>query len=181
MAVTTLTSIPEVIEAGNTVRFTAAYADYPVGTWTAALYIGFDTPVLIAATTSGSNFLFTLPLTTTAAWPSGQFPYSIYATSGGERTTAQTGTVRIDPNRAQTRTPSAAEIQLEKIRDTIAILAADPDAQVSFNGQSRGASSIGEFKRMEVQLAAQVLRETRARLALAGGTQPTGEIAVRYA
>ena len=65
-----VSGIPSQFEAGDTVIFTENFPDYAVGTYTASLAMnnGVAAATTVTATTSGTNFLFTITAAVSAAY-----------------------------------------------------------------------------------------------------------------
>jgi hypothetical protein len=166
-SVTTTQGVPSSIEAGDEYHFTTSYADYPVGTWTAALVLvqGTGTPSSTAATISGTNFLFTLTSAATAALGvagTGQYQFSIYVTASGQRATAETGLITLLPNLAVARTPSFAEAQVTLLQGVLAAFNATDKYKVDFNGQMFERARITDYQKQLVYYQAAVIREQQA-------------------
>lgn len=183
-AVTTTAGIPAEIEAGNEYHFTVNYPDFPVGTWTAALVMvrGTGTPVSTAATTSGSDFLFTLTSTATAALgvsATGEYQFAVYVTSSSQRTTAETGIITVLPNLAVAQTPSFAQAQVTLLQTVLAAFNATDKREVDFNGQKFVRAGVNEYQKQLVYYQAAVIREQQAQKAQRG-EQTDGRVDVQF-
>lgn len=161
MSIQTLTGIPQKFNAGDTVVFTENFADFPVGTWTAKLWLnlGTGTPVSITATTSGNDFLFTISAAASADISPGTYEYSFIVTSGSQQATPKTGIVSVLPNFATAQTPTYAQQQVSLLQTAIAALNTTTNSSVSFNGQSFSKANLGEYKSALVYWEARVLFE----------------------
>lgn len=181
MALTPETGTPSTFESGNTVLFTESFADYPVGTWTDSFVLSLNggTPVATAATTSGSLFLVTLSAAVTAALTPGIYDYAHYVTSGSERATAKTGTLKVLPNLAVAQTPSFAAAQVTLLKVALAALNTTDKVSVNFNGQSFTRANIAEYQKQLIYWEARVIRENAERDA-ARGTSTGGRIAISF-
>lgn len=183
MSLQTLSGIPPVIESGDTVLFTENFgADYPVGTWTAVLWLqkGYGTPASFTATTSGSDFLFTLSAASTASLAPGYYDFAFYLTSGSQRATGKTGTVGVLPNLAVAQTATSAQAMLAALETAITTLSASVNSSVSFNGQSYTKASLGDLLRQRMNLQAEVFREQQQLKAMRGETRD-GFVEVSFA
>ena len=183
-AVTTTSGIPTSIEAGNEYHFTVNYVAFPVGAWTAVLILarGTGTPVSTAATTSGSNFLFTLTSAVTAALgvaATGEYQFAVYVTSSSQRATAETGIITILPNLAVAQTPSFAQAQVTLLQTVIAAFSATDKREVDFNGQKFVRAGVNEYQKQLVFYQAAVIREQQARKAQRG-EQTSGRVDVQF-
>lgn len=173
MAVTSLSAVPASFEAGNTVNLTLSYSDYPAGTWTLQLVFsraGCESPVIFDGTTSGTSFAVALSSTTTADMTPGVWTWVAYVTSGGERTTAASGSVTVLANLAEARPKTTNELLLEAINEAIATLAASPFASTSFNGQTYTKANLKTLMDQQTQIAAAVYQEQRAERMARGET-----------
>lgn len=175
MAVTSVSSVPVQFSAGNTVNLTLAFADFSAATWTLALVfsrVGYS-PVTFAGSASGTSFTVTLTSTITAAMPAGTWNWTAYVTSGGERTTADSGTVQILPDLSQTRTRSTSRIQLDAINAAITSIVSGKFSTVSFNGQTFTRQNLDMLMRQRTDLAADVYKEEQAEKVALGATTNT--------
>lgn len=181
MSIQVLAGVPLQIESGSTYLFTENFADYPVGTWTAAFWLnmGPNTPVSVAGTTSGTGFLFTLTSTVTAAIAAGIYDFAIYVTSAGQRATAKTGVITILPDLAQVVPATFAQSQVTALESAIATLSVAGNQSVSFNGQSFSRFDIAALQKTLVFYQAQVIAE-KNRLAAQRGASDPGRIATRF-
>lgn len=172
MPVETLGAIPEIIEAGTTVRFTEDFADFPATAWTCALKLSRDgtAATSIAATTNGSQFVFVIPSTTTDDLTPGEWNYSfrVTATSGGDVATAKTGVLTVLPDLGGTVAKSAAAAQLAALETAILAVCATENASGSFNGQSYTKKNLAELYDARARLRAEVAAEEEKEAALRG-------------
>jgi len=172
MSLSTLTGIPDSFEAGSTVLFTENFADYSVSSWTAKIYfvLGTAAPITVTATTSGTNFLFTLSEAITSSFTPGKYDYVIYVSSSTERTTAKQGTVTVLQDMSKAREATAAEIALAGIEAAINKLSSKVNSSVSFNGQTFTHNDLNSLTRARTYYKAEVIREERQRQLLRGAT-----------
>ena len=176
-----VSGIPSQFEAGDTVIFTENFPDYAVGTYTASLAMnnGVVAPTTVTATTSGTNFLFTITAAVSAAYTPGAYTFAIYATSGATRYTAKSGVINILPNLTATATPSFAQAQVTLLKTVLAEFNATTRQSVNFNGQSFSRASINEYQKQLTYYRAEVIRETAAANA-ARGVTTGGRIALQF-
>lgn len=167
-----LAGIPMQFEAGDTLTFTEAFADYSVATYVATLVLNnrVAAATTITATTSGALFLFALSATVTAAITAGAYTYAIYATSGATRYTAKQGTINVLANLTATATPSFAQAQVTRLQTILAEFSATTKQSVSFNGQSFSRAAIKDYNEQLTYWQATVNRETAADNAARGST-----------
>lgn len=173
---------PRTIEAGNYVQFTETLASYPSTSWTMQFVLvqPGGTPVVTAATVSGSSFLVTLAGGATANLTPGTYEWVEYVTNGGNRLTARNGTLTALPNLAVAQTPSFAAAQVTLLQGAIAALTAQPYAMVNFNGQEFEYAKLADYQKQLVTAQAAVIRENAAAAAARGARDP-GRIAIEFA
>ncbi len=184
MGITTFQGIPLSWEAGDTVAWTENFADFPNTAWTAKLAIemGTSAPVVVDATNSGNDFLFTIPRTTSAGIPPGDYDFSIYCYSTGgalQRARAKTGTLTVLPDLTQALTPSFAEQQVTALQTVLATFATTAYQSVSFNGQSYSRGNISEYQKSLAYWEARVIAE-QAKLAAQRGAPDPGRVQTRF-
>ena len=112
MSLPTYNPLPAQITAGDTVLVTESYTDYPNTDWTAAMWFnsGTGTPTSVAGTTSGTDFLFTLSATFTAALPLLDIFVTVVVTSGiQKKTPLPARTLFVLPNFTVAQTQTFAE------------------------------------------------------------------------
>jgi hypothetical protein len=183
MPVETVNETPTVIEAGNTIRFTEGFSDFPASDrWTAKAIIVADTPVASDGTADGDEFEFVFTGSQTGSITPGKYLLAIYATKDGERTKAKVQPIRVLPNLEAVPIPSSAERMLKELDSVMEALASDADfTSVSFNGQSftKGGDHT-QLRAWRVALQAEVIRE-RDELAAAHGICRDGRIDIVFA
>lgn len=184
MSIPTLTGLPNTITAGDTVIFTESFPAYPPGSWTLKLWLstGVGTPVSIAATTSGTNFLFTITQTISAALAAGIYEYSEVALSADttQTQTVKQGVLQVLPNFAATQAPSSAQAMVTLYQGVIQEFARTTRSAVNFNGQSYTRANIKDYQAQLVYWEARVLQERRDLNRARGGVDQT-RIATRFA
>src|SRR5262245_54044335 len=98
-----LEAVPASFVAGDTVRFTLGFTDYPAPTWDPTFYLeNADGRLSKAASDSGVDHAFTLSAAETAALAPGRYKWSIRVTDGSVTETIESGwlEVEIDPANA---------------------------------------------------------------------------------
>lgn len=99
MSPATLNAMPDVIDAGTTIKYQRTYGDFPAnGGWTATLHIAGAVKLSIAATTSGASFLYTISATNSANLEPGNYEWREVVTKSGEVYVADAGVVEVMPN-----------------------------------------------------------------------------------
>ncbi len=183
MPVTTLSNLPSVVESGNSYIWTSQFTDYPVATWVCdfVIQISSSPPIVLRADTSGTNFLFTLSATATAAIVPGAYTFSYYCTevSSGERATAQTGILQFIPDLTQTAPQSTAAVMLANIEDAIQKLTKNQFSSVSVGGVTYTRAELGSLLASRTRLQAEVIREQNTAKAFRG-IDTSGVVATRF-
>jgi len=140
MAVAALNSFPSTHEAGDTLRVEVGYSDFPATLWTAELKIATTgtRPTSVTGTASGTKFIFLLTAQQSAVMTAGVHGYSVKVTetASGEIQTAETGIIRFLANLGASLTLTTAGTQLAAANAALTILLAQPNSNVSFNGQN---------------------------------------------
>lgn len=146
------------------------------------LTTGVGAPVSIAATTSGTNFLFTITQTISAALTAGIYEYSEVAMSADttQTQTVKQGVLQVLPNFAVTQAPSAAQAMVTLYQGVIQEFARTTRSAVNFNGQSYTRANIKDYQAQLVYWEARVLQERRDLNRARGGVDQT-RIATRFA
>ncbi len=173
MGIQTLNGIPNTFTAGDTTIFTECFADFPATTWALKLYLSINGAASynLAATTSGTSFLFTIPASATLV--PGEYRYSQLATSGSQAKTAKDGVVFVLPNYATGQTQTTAQAMLAALETAITALSSRQFKSTSFNGQSQTTADLPALFDKRVQLQAEVLREQAKIDRLRGGPDPS--------
>ncbi len=169
----TPTSIPSLVEVGDTIAFQETFTDFPSTDYSITLYLNLNGTA--ATNVAGTNntvtvWDFAIPKTTTVNLSAGLYDYAFYATktSDSTRTTAKTGQMTFIANLAATTAKSAAEILLDTLNTNILALAASGTSSISFNGQSFTKRDMHQLMEMRRELEAQVFREKRLAANLRG-------------
>lgn len=177
MAIPTLSCLPDSFEAGDTILFSESYGEYPAGTWTATIYFSLNgaAPTNVAATADGTAHLFTLTSAFTAALSPGVNDFAVYAVSGSQRQRVSSGTVDVTPNLTAAQTASSAVTQLAAANTALTTILTDPNASVSYNGQSYTNASQMQLFQIVQRLKA-VVQSERDDLAARRGEAKTRAI-----
>lgn len=181
MSLQTLTGTPLQIQAGDTIIWTENFSDFPNTSWTAkfVLNMGPNAPIILDATNSGSDFLFTFARTLTAGIPHGVYDFSILCFATTQRATGKTGIITILPDLAQAVVPSFAAAQVTLLQTAIATLSTGANQSVSFNGQSFSKYDIASLQKTLTFYQAQVIAEQNKLNAQRGAPDP-GRIVTRF-
>jgi ABC-type transporter Mla MlaB component len=179
VSVPTNYSFPASLTAGDTAVIQLSFGDYPATAWTASLVLNQpgQSAVSVAGAASGNNFIFTVPVATTAAMAVGAWSWAarVTETATSQVATADGGAFTLLANYATTVTKSIAQQQLDAANAALLTLAATPNVSVSFNGQSFTRSSQGALLDIIARLEAKVAHEQAVAAGLRGDA-PTRSI-----
>lgn len=163
-----LESIPSEFIAGDTWRWTRAFADYPAGTWT----VTYGSQIFsIAGVANGTAHDFVIAASATAAYKPGRYFWSARAVNGSivETIAGESGWLEVKPDpstgthdmRSQTRrTLDAVSAFLEGNASTA-------QASMSLGGRSLSRWSLAELQQWEDRLRERVrIEEAGARAGL---------------
>ena len=152
-----LTEFPTSLVSGTTAVVERTYSDFPTtGGWTLTLHVaGKSRLTPLAATTSGSLYLFTLTAALTAALLKGEYQWEVRATKAGEAYTAESGVLTIIPNIAAAEAgelQSYAEATLAIVEAALSgRLTADMESY-SIAGRSVTKIPVAELRKMRAEL-----------------------------
>jgi len=166
MAIETLGQVPFSMTAGDTVKFTKSFADFPVADWTLTYaFLGGNqsSKFEVAATVSGDEFLTTLtPELTEKVFP-GTYNYAGFVTgTDGQRKTVDSGRIQIAPNLAITQPETWAQQALAMVE--AALLKRIPKGMENFsiNGKSVNRMAIAELNKLRDIYKNEVVLEQKA-------------------
>lgn len=163
--------VPSQIRAGDTVRFTRNYGDYPVADgWTLRFSLAGASKKGVDATTSGADFLITLAIADTAGLLPGTYTYALHATLSGARYTAEEGVLEV---KADVANATAGALQSHDER-TLALLEAELEARAqsdhteyAIEGRSLKREPIETLNAWADRLRSRIARRKRGKLAMA--------------
>lgn len=165
MAPTIPTAVPSVIRAGDTVRFTRNFGDFPVADgWALRLTVAGASKDGVAATTSGSDYLFTLSAALTGQLQPGTYRYAITATLADARYTAEEGVLTVQAD-VQTATAGALrshdEQVLELLEAELLARASSDHTEYAVEGRSLKRESITDLTAWADRLRGRIARRRR--------------------
>lgn len=160
--------VPSEFRAGDTVRFTRQFGDYPVAdSWAAKLTISGASKASVDGTTSGSEFLFTLTAVLTAQLQPGTYTYAITVTLAGARYTVEEGVLAVRPD-VQASTAGSLQSHDEKV---LALLEAELEARAAsdhteyqVDGRSLKRESIETLTAWANKVRGRIARRKRGRV-----------------
>lgn len=99
------TKTPSQIIAGDTAEWLLSFQDYPASSW-ALSFVLVKTGIKLSfsASTSGDDYLVTVPKATTSAWVAGEYAYQAVVTSATQRFVVETGVIEVLADFAQAAT-----------------------------------------------------------------------------
>lgn len=150
----TPTTEPASVVAGDTITWKRTLADYPAGTWTLKYrLINTAGKIDISASADGTDHLISVSTTTSAGYTAGDYTWTAWVEKTGERVTVGGGTITVEPNIAALSTLDA-RTDAAKIRDQL------KTAYVSYTA-SNGHVSEYEIagRRMKYRSAAEILEQ----------------------
>jgi hypothetical protein len=162
------TKEPEVITAGDTVKWTRQYGDYPASAgWELNYYL--RTPVAVnkfafgtEITASGDSFAVVIPALTSAGWTHGTYKWAAFVTKGEERYGVGTGVMLIKPNLATT-TPIDDRSHVQKVYEALCAVienrATADDQSYTIGGRSLTRMNIDELERWKTTYGNRLARE----------------------
>lgn len=176
MAPSIPTCVPSQIRAGDTVRFTRNYSDYPVGDgWTLKFSLAGPGKIGVDGTTSGADALFTLPAAKTADLAPGTYRFAIVASLDGARYTAEEGvcTVLADVTTASAGALRSHDEQvLELLEAELLARAGSDHTEYSVDGRS--------LKREDITVLTAWADKLRSRIARRRNGGRLGMVAVQF-
>ncbi len=168
MAYTAPDALPTSLTAGTTWTWTRSFPDFlPSEGWTAKVrFVGDNDTLEATATTSGSDFVFAIPATTTASKTAGTYRVVEYVESGTERYVAATTVVAVAAN-PLTLAPgdqrTQDELDLAAARAALRDIVAGKAASWSIGTRSFTAHNLDELRKYIAVLARRVARGRTSR------------------
>ena len=177
MAIETKTNVPPKFRAGDTVKWTVSYSDYPASSWSLIYY--FKRPseptVEVQASASGTDFSVTISAEDSTQFKAGRWQWHARAEKQSEGAiVAQSGSVDVLPD------PSAVDIgdsfavkALELVEASLAGDLVTAQESISITGVDITKMGISERFDLRDRLKAEVSRE-RTRAILKEGSDMPG-------
>lgn len=184
MSVTTPTTEPTRITAGDTLKWTRTLADYPASDSWVLTYTFINAaaklPAIVAAA-SGDDHAVTVAAATTGAYPAGWYDWRAVASKAGESYTVATGRAQVLPGFgvATLDARSDARQALEAIEATISGRATSATAEYEIAGRKLKYIPIPELLVLRDALRRDVAAEDAA-LGIANGRADNRRIYVRF-
>lgn len=162
MPVETTTGVPSSFTAGDTVRFSLGYSDYPAPDWTLGFTIrsAANGPLTVPATADGTDHAIALTHAQTLALLPGWYVWAAIATetATGDVATAEQGTLQVKANPA-TGATGPRRLAYIAARTALESLAAKQYSSVSVEGESYSLANIGELTKLVSYLESLALAE----------------------
>lgn len=160
--------VPEVIRAGDTVRFTRNYGDFPVADgWALRFTLAGASKKGVDATTSGADFLVTLTAADTQDLQPGTYTCALHASLSGARYTAEEWVLEVKPNVEQATAgalQSHDERTLALIEAELEARAASDHTEYTVDGRSLKREAIETLTAWAAKLRGRIARRKRGRL-----------------
>jgi len=165
MAATTLTEMPSVIYAGDTLLLKIDLSDYPATDWTLTYEFRrkLGSTISFSSTPDGSSHSFSVAAETTNIWVDGDYTGVGSVSDGTQKFTVWTGRLTILPNLSAQEdnydTRSHAEICLDALNAVIEGKASRDVLNTTIAGQTIGRMSFKELLEARNYYAALVEQE----------------------
>jgi len=173
VAPTIPSEVPSQIRAGDTVRFTRSYSDFPVADgWALHLSVAGAGKLDADASTSGSEFLFTLTPAVTQTLARGTYRWAITATLSGARYTAEEGVLAVLPDLENAEAgdlQSHDEQVLAMLEAEILARAGSDHTEYTVDGRSLKREEITVLNAWADRVRARLARKRRGTLRMAAG------------
>jgi hypothetical protein len=177
------TTEPAAVNAGDTVRWLRALADYPASAGWVLTYTLLNSAgkITITASAQGDDHLVNVPAATTAGWTAGDYAWRAQVSKAGEVYTVAEGRMTVRPSFAAPtlETRSLARRALEAVEAYLA----DPNnisaAQYEIAGRQLRRHTLTELWAHRDRLRLEVLREEQAER-LAAGLPDRRRVLVRF-
>ena len=168
---TTATTEPSTIVAGDTAKWLRSLDDYPATAGWVLTYtlVSVAQRYTFSAAASGTDHLVTVAATTTAAWVAGSYSWRAQATKAGEVYTVGSGTLTVKPSfEAATDGRSHARKTLDAIESVIEGRATSEVSDYTIGGRQLRYIEVPQLLALRDRYRAEVLREDAAQRAAAG-------------
>jgi hypothetical protein len=164
-------AVPSAIRAGDTVRFTRGFADFPAAdSWTARFSVAGASKAGVDGSASGNDFLFELTPAITAGLLPGTYAYQITATKAGARYTAEVGTLTIEPD-IQASTAGALQHQDERelamLNQELLARAQSDHTEYTIGDRSLKRETLESLRQWRNELRARIAQRRRGKLGMA--------------
>lgn len=180
----TLTSEPSSITAGDTISWSKSIADYPADSGWQLHYVLINASgkITIDGSAFGEDHLISVPSSTSSGWAAGDYNWQSYVTKAAERYTISTGTITIQPNLVAASSGIDLRSHARKLLDAIEawLESRDPGvAEYEIAGRRMKYISPSELLVMRDRYRQEVLMEENANRIKAGG-RPKNKLLVRF-
>lgn len=153
------TTEPEIIVAGDTVKWKKSLSDYKASaSWVLTYALRGAKAIDITAAASGDDHLVDLSAATTGGYTPGTYSFSAYVTKSGERYTVATGYITVKVNLATATTFTDRLLTLQSDVDAInAFLSKNYNyASYSIGGRSLNKYSLTELYKLRSVLMSEL-------------------------
>lgn len=172
MAIETLSGVPSVVVAGDSVQWQETLADYDqsAGWEVTTVFRGQDgEPRSFAASGASTVWTTTINAPETSAWPAGRYLWSMVAKKGQDRVRFASGSMLVRPDPEGRRDPTENESNLAAIRAALkARYAGDKPERSTIGGVSIDKTTTAELEAMRDKYVVLVRREKERDRRLSG-------------
>lgn len=155
-----LTALPDRFNAGETVKYSKNYADYPANAgWTAILYLAGASVLNVSGAANGAAFDFTLTAAQTGALLQGVYRWEERVTKAGETFIADEGTTIVDPNIANATAGSLQDYKeklLGEVEAAISSMLAGKVAEFQILGHAARYLDFDDLVKLRGQLKREI-------------------------
>lgn len=178
MSIPVLTSEPISFIAGNTVKWTKSFSDFPASEWTLSYALVKDgKQITFNAVADGDDFSITITAIDSAGYDPGVYAYQATVAKGDDKHTFTPGKIEIKPGFAAQTTGYDARSDLEILRDEILALLTDKKDRSSYSisGRSLTSYSHDELWSFYNKLNAKIYAKERR-----AGRRPSNTVKVQF-
>lgn len=181
---TTPTTIPLKLIAGDTAKWQRTLQNYPANEGWGLVYtlINATSKITITSTANGSDHLVQVPATTTDAWAAGSYSYREQAVKVDEAYTLRSGMLTVCPSFAAATLDgrSGSRVMLDMVEASLLKSATANVMEYTINGRSLKHYSLVELLQLRDKLKGEVAREDMAAKMASGLGGVPGRMQVRF-
>lgn len=167
--------IPASFRAGVTFDHTLKLNQYEAPTWALSVLLRGPAAIDISSQASGQDHQLLVDATTTAAWPAGEYVYSVRAIANGAVMEVEGGQITILPDLAAiaagTDTRTHAQTALASIEAVLAKRATQDQQRYTINNRELWRTPLGDLLKLRDYYRAEVRREKAAQRGALFGRQ----------
>jgi len=180
---TTATTEPNIVTAGDLITWQRTLTDYPANVWTLNyVFINKNYKYSATGTASGTDHAVSISSSTTANWAPGEYRWQSYVTSGSDRITIGEGNLTVKPNFATATTLDTRSIvkrTLDAIEAVIEGRASQDQQEYTIGNRSLTRTPIADLIVLRDKYKMEYLKELQAEK-LKNGLSSNNKIIVRF-